>query len=496
LRDLYLEQAQDMLRAVTRRHFFRQAGFGIGAAALTSLLKGSAFAEQLEAATTPPAVDAVNPLASKPPHFAPKAKSIIYLFMAGAPSQVDLLDCKPKLQQYDGQNIPEEMVKGERFAFIKGTPKLLGSPYNFQKWGQSGAEISELLPHLGEIADDIAIVRSLHTTQFNHAPAQIFMNTGFQIFGRPSMGSWMTYGLGSECRDLPGFVVLISGENQPDGGKACWASGFLPTVYQGVEFRSKGDPVLFLTNPEGVSPEARRQSLDAVKDLNEMHLKSVGDPEIVTRIASYEMAYRMQTSVPELMDLSQEPQSIHEMYGTEPGKKSFANNCLLARRLVERGVRFVQLYHRGWDNHGTSAHDDIVTRLPQLCRETDQAAAALVKDLRQRGLLSSTLVVWGGEFGRTPMNEERNRSKFLGRDHHPRAFSMWLAGGGIKPGVTLGRTDELGYNPVEDAVEVHDLHATILYLMGLDHTRLTYKFQGRDFRLTDVSGDVVKKLLA
>jgi hypothetical protein len=485
-----------MLRAVTRRHFFRQAGFGIGAAALTSLLKGSAFAEQLEAATTPPAVDAVNPLAPKPPHFAPKAKSIIYLFMAGAPSQVDLLDYKPKLQQYDGQNIPDEMVKGERFAFIKGTPKLLGSPYNFQKWGQSGAEISELLPHLGEIADDVAVVRSLHTTQFNHAPAQIFMNTGFQIFGRPSMGSWMTYGLGSECRDLPGFVVLISGENQPDGGKACWASGFLPTVYQGVEFRSKGDPVLFLTNPEGVSPEARRQSLDAVKDLNEIHLKSVGDPEIVTRIASYEMAYRMQTSVPELMDLSQEPQSIHEMYGTEPGKKSFANNCLLARRLVERGVRFVQLYHRGWDNHGTSAHDDIVTRLPQLCRETDQAAAALVKDLRQRGLLSSTLVVWGGEFGRTPMNEERNRSKFLGRDHHPRAFSVWLAGGGIKPGVTLGRTDELGYNPVEDAVEVHDLHATILYLMGLDHTRLTYKFQGRDFRLTDVSGNVVKKLLA
>ncbi len=493
MRDLFLDPTQEMLRAVTRRHFFRQAGFGIGAAALTSLLNRSVFADQ---PTTRPAVDAVNPLAPKPSHFAPKAKSIIYLFMAGAPSQVDLLDYKPKLQQYDGQNIPEEMVKGERFAFIKGAPKLLGSPYSFQKWGQCGAEISELLPHLGEIADDIAIVRSLHTTQFNHAPAQIFMNTGFQIIGRPSMGSWMTYGLGSECRDLPGFVVLISGENQPDGGKACWGSGFLPTVYQGVEFRSKGDPVLFLTNPEGVSAEARRQSLDTLRDLNEMHLKSSGDPEIVTRIASYEMAYRMQTSVPELMDLSNEPQSIHTMYGTEPGKKSFANNCLLARRLVERGVRFVQLYHRGWDNHGTSAHDDIVTRLPQLCRETDQAAAALVKDLKQRGMLESTLVVWGGEFGRTPMNEERNRSKFLGRDHHPRAFSVWLAGGGIKPGVTLGRTDELGYNPVEDAIEVHDLHATILGLMGLDHTRLTYKFQGRDFRLTDVSGNVVKKLLA
>jgi Protein of unknown function (DUF1501) len=491
--DPQLGPTQEMLRAVTRRHFFRQAGFGIGAAALTSLLNRHVLAEP---STTPPALDAVNPLAPKPPHFAPKAKSIIYLFMAGAPSQVDLLDYKPKLQQYDGQSIPQEIVKGERFAFIKGTPKLLGSPYNFQKWGQSGAEISELLPHLGEIADDIAIVRSLHTAQFNHAPAQIFMNTGFQIIGRPSVGSWMTYGLGSECRELPGFVVLISGENQPDGGKACWGSGFLPTVYQGVEFRSKGDPVLFLTNPEGITPEARRQSLDVLKDLNEMHLKSAGDPEIVTRIASYEMAYRMQSSVPELMDLAQEPQSIREMYGTEPGKKSFANNCLLARRLVERGVRFVQLYHRGWDNHGTSAHDDIVTRLPQLCHETDQAAAALVKDLKQRGLLSSTLVVWGGEFGRTPMNEERNRSKFLGRDHHPRAFSVWLAGGGIRPGVTLGQTDELGYNPVEDSIEVHDLHATILYLMGLDHTRLTYRFQGRDFRLTDVSGNVVKKLVA
>jgi hypothetical protein len=291
-------------------------------------------------------------------------------------------------------------------------------------------------------------------------------------------------------------VVLLSGENDPDGGKSCWGSGFLPTVYQGVQFRSQGDPVLFLTNPAGVSPEVRRGTLDAIKNLNEMNLKSVGDPEITTRIASYEMAYRMQSSVPDLMDISSEPQSIREMYGTEPGKKSFANNCLLARRLVERGVRFVQLYHRGWDNHGTSSGDDIVNRLSSLCRETDLAAAALVKDLKQRGLLDSTLVVWGGEFGRTPMNEERNRSKFLGRDHHPRAFSMWMAGGGIKPGVTIGQTDELGYNPIEDPVEVHDLHATLLYLMGINHTKLTYRFQGRDFRLTDVSGNVVKKLLA
>ncbi|HXR34562.1 MAG TPA: DUF1501 domain-containing protein, partial [Candidatus Binataceae bacterium] len=391
---------QDVLKSVTRRYFFKQAGFGIGAAALTALLNRSLLGGGLDLAGNITS-DSANPMAARPPMFAPKAKSIIYLFMAGAPSQVDLLDFKPKLQELNGEHIPESMLKGERFAFIRGVPKLLGSPYEFKKWGKSGAEISELLPHLGEVADDIAIVRSVHTTQFNHAPAQIFMNTGFQIIGRPSMGSWLTYGLGSECRDLPGFVVLLSGESDPDGGKACWGSGFLPTVYQGVQFRSQGDPVLFLTNPAGVSPEVRRQSLDAIKDLNEMNLKSVGDPEITTRIASFEMAYRMQSSVPDLMNISKEPKSVQEMYGTEPGKKSFANNCLLARRLVERGVRFVQLYHRGWDNHGTSAHDDIVNRLSSLCHETDQAAAALVKDLKQRGLLDSTLVVWGGEFGRT-----------------------------------------------------------------------------------------------
>ncbi|PYV39739.1 MAG: sulfatase [Acidobacteria bacterium] len=493
MKDNVTHEMQDFLRAVTRRHFFRQAGFGIGAAALTTLINRYTLGSDLPPSF--PTMAMLNPMAPKPGHFAPKAKSIIYLFMAGAPSQVDLLDYKPKLQELDGQHIPESMVKGERFAFIKGVPKLLGSPYQFRKWGRSGAEISELLPHLGEIADDIAIVRSVSTTQFNHAPAQIFMNTGHQIAGRPSLGSWLTYGIGSEAANLPGFVVLLSGENQPDGGTACWGSGFLPTVYQGVQFRSQGDPVLFLTNPEGVSPEVRRRSLDLLKNLNELHLHSVGDPEITTRIASYEMAYRMQTSVPELMDISKEPRSIQEMYGTEPAKSSFANNCLLARRLVERGVRFVQLYHRGWDNHGTTSHDDIVTRLPSLCRETDQAAAALVKDLKQRGMLDNTLVVWGGEFGRTPMNEERNRSKFLGRDHHPRAFSVWLAGGGIKGGVTIGQTDEFGYTVVEDPVDIHDLHATILYSLGLDHTKLTYHFQGRDFRLTDISGNIVKKLL-
>ena len=365
------ELSEEILLAVTRRHFFKQASFGIGAAALTGLLNPSLLA-----------LDAVNPQAAKAPMFPAKAKSVIFLFMAGAPSQVDLLDAKPTLQKYDGQNIPDELVKGERFAFIKGKPKLLGSPFEFKRCGESGAEISELLPHLRRVADDIAIVRSVHTTQFNHAPAQIFMNTGFQIIGRPSMGSWMTYGLGSECKDLPGFVVLLSGDNQPDGGKACWGSGFLPTLYQGVEFRSQGDPVLFLTNPEGVSDNTRRASLDLLKNLNEMHLASNGDPEITTRIASYEMAYRMQSSVPDLVDISKEPAAIHELYGTEPGKKSFGNNCLLARRLVERGVRFVQLYHRGWDNHGTSSRDDIVNRLPSLCQETDRAAAALIQDLK------------------------------------------------------------------------------------------------------------------
>jgi hypothetical protein len=472
----------DPLLERTRRHFFKQAGFGIGTAALAGLLDNQAFA-----------ADAAG--SAKAPMFPAKAKSIIYLFMAGAPSQVDLLDPKPLLQKYDGQNVPDELTKGERFAFIKGKPRLLGSPYEFTRHGDSGAEISELLPHLAKVSGDIAIVRSMHTTQFNHAPAQIFMNTGFQIIGRPSMGSWTTYGLGSECKDLPGFVVLISGENQPDGGKACWGSGFLPTLYQGVEFRSQGEPVLFLNNPEGVSDNARRASLDLLKDLNDMHLAENGDAEIRTRIASYEMAYRMQSSVPDLVDISKEPDSIHELYGTQPGKKSFANNCLLARRLVERGVRFVQLYHRGWDNHGTSSHDDIVNRLPDLCQETDQAAAALLTDLKQRGLLDSTIVVWGGEFGRTPMNEARNNSKFLGRDHHPRAFSMWIAGGGFKPGITFGKTDELGYNIAEDPVDVHDLHATILHQMGMDHTKLTYRFQGRDFRLTDVAGNVVEKLI-
>jgi uncharacterized protein DUF1501 len=477
------------LKSITRRQFFRNCGTGMGVIALASLMNENLFADA-------PATQPSGPLSPRPSMFPARAKRVIYLHMAGAPSQLDLFDNKPRLLDLTGRPIPKELVKNERFAFIRGEPKVLASPYKFARHGKCGAELSELLPHLAEIVDDIAIVKSMKTDHFNHAPAQLFVHTGSQLTGRPSMGSWVTYGLGSQNRDLPGFVVLTSGGVGPDGGTSLWSSGFLPTVYQGTQFRSQGDPVLFVSNPKGIDDSVRRQSLDAIRDLNQMHLGQVADPEIGTRIEQYELAYRMQSSVPELMDIAKEPKEIHEMYGTEPGKTSFANNCLLARRLIERGVRFVQLYHWGWDSHGTGSGDDLVTALPKRCQECDKPAAALVKDLKQRGLLDDTLVIWGGEFGRTPMNEARNGSKFLGRDHHPHAFTIWMSGGGIRGGITYGETDELGYNIAKDPVHVHDLQATILHCLGIDHTKLTYKFQGRPFRLTDVSGEVVKGILA
>jgi hypothetical protein len=465
------------LHAATRRHFFRECGVGLGKIALASLLAEGVRTQ---------AVAGI-----RQPHFPAKAKRVIYLFMAGAPSQLDLFDNKPSLAKHDGKPVPAEVVKDQRYAFIQPNATLMASRFKFKQYGQSGAELSEMLPHLTKVVDDLAIVKSVHTDQFNHAPAQIFMNTGSSLPGRPCIGSWVTYGLGSLSNDLPGFVVLSSAGGL-SGGAANWSSGFLPTTYQGVPFRSKGDPILNVSSPPGVDPKLQRDSLDLIAGLNRRHLAEVGDPEITTRIDAYEMAYRMQTSAPEFMDLRQESKETLALYGVEPGKPSFAMNCLLARRLAERGVRFINLYHEGWDHHS-----DVAGGLKSACGQTDQGAAALVADLKRRGLLDDTLVVWGGEFGRTPMVESNiNLGRSLGRDHHPQAFTMWFAGGGIKPGQTMGRTDELGFHVVEDAVHVHDIQATLLHLLGLDHTRLTFRHQGRDFRLTDVSGSVIRQLLA
>jgi hypothetical protein len=464
---------------VTRRWFLKECRVGLGAIALGHLLGRAGRAAA--------ANQALNPLAPKQPHYEPKAKRVIFLFMAGAPSHLELFDYKPQLAKFDGKPPPPDLVKGYRAAFINPSSKLLGPKFKFAKQGHSGAELSELLPHLATVADDIAIVRSLVTDAFNHAPGQIMMNTGSPLFGRPSIGAWATYGLGSESQDLPGFIVFSSGSKGPSGGNSNWGSGFLPTVYQGVQFRSGGEPVLYLSNPRGVDSETQRDSLETIRQLNQMRLDEVGDPEIATRIHSFEMAFRMQSSAPDLMDISREPKHILKMYGAEPGKSSFANNCLLARRLLERGVRFVELFHEAWDQHG-----NLVADLKKNCKNTDQACAALIKDLKQRGMLEDTLVIWGGEFGRTPMVQGGSD----GRDHHPNAFTMWLAGGGIKPGITYGESDELGFNAAKDRVHVHDLHATILHLLGFDHTRLTYRFQGRDFRLTDVHGQIVTPLLA
>ena len=424
-----------------------------------------------------------------PMHLAPKAKRVIFLCMAGGPSHLETLDYKPKLAEMHGQPMPESFTKGQPIAQLQGNKKLtcFAPQHPFERFGESGQQICSKFPHIGSIADDICIIRSMKTEQINHDPAHTFMNTGSSVSGRPSMGSWVLYGLGSDGQDLPGFVVLTSsggGQDQPIAARQ-WHSGFLPSRFQGVQFQSKGDPVLYVGRPDGVSERDQRQVLDAVNKLNQVHNDQVDDPEIATRISQYEMAFKMQASVPGLMDISDEPQSVLDMYGTKGGDGSFASNCLLARRLAERGVRFIQLYHRGWDHHG-----GIKNGINTTSRLVDQGSAALVRDLKQRGMLEDTLVVWSGEFGRTPM------AQGSGRDHHIKGFSMWMAGGGIKGGTSYGNTDELGYNAVENVVHVHDFHATMLHLLGIEHKRMTYRFQGRDFRLTDVHGNVVKAILS
>ncbi len=468
----------------TRRQFFHDCGIGVGKIALASLLAERGLTRSATAAPT-------TPFTPKPTHYAPKAKRVIYLSMIGAPSQLELFDNKPKLRELDGKPIPPSVIAGQRYAFIQPDAAVLGPRFKFQKHGQSGQELSEVLPHLGKVADEIAVVRSLHTDQFNHSPAQLFFNTGSPIPGRPAMGSWLSYGIGSEANDLPSFVVLKGGGNV-SGGAAMWSSGFLPSSHQGVPFRSQGDPILHVSNPAGFDNRAQRDSLDLIGDLNRENLAAVGDPEILSRINAYEMAYRMQSRAPELMDFKQESQATLDMYGAKPGSGNFRTNCLLARRLIERGVRFVQVYEPGWDHHSK-----VENGVKAKARAIDQASAALLNDLKQRGLLEDTLIVWGGEFGRTPMVEASgalNRSQ--GRDHHPQAFTMWFAGGGIKPGISLGATDELGFHVVDDQVHVHDVQATILHLLGLDHERLTFTHQGRPYRLTDIHGHLVEKLLA
>jgi hypothetical protein len=461
-----------LLQLRTRRQLFQDCGVGVGKLALASLLGGSAFA--------------------KKPDFPPRIDHVIYLFMAGGPSQLELFDYKPVLQKLDAQPTPDSYLKGKRFAFMdtfsKEKPKLLGTRRQFKQCGKSGLWVSDLLPHIGEVADDIAMLHGVSTENFNHGPAKLFTNTGSVRPGRPSMGSWITYGIGSDSKDLPGFVVLQSGPRGPRGGAALWSSGFLPTSYQGVPFRSTGDPILDLSNPRGVDSNEQRQTLDTIADLNRMQFGTSGDPEISTRIDAYEMAYQMQTSGPELIDFSKENKATLEAYGVEPGKGSYAGNCLLARRLVERGVRFVQLYHTDWDHH-----QDLTKPLDEVTREVDRPTAALIRDLKQRGLLDRTLVIWGGEFGRTPMGEVREKGK-IGRNHHIDAYSLFMAGGGVKAGHVVGATDELGFTATEK-IEVFDVQATILHLLGLDHTKLTYRFQGRDFRLTDVGGQVIRSLV-
>ncbi len=486
------EQEIELLRGVTRRQFVRQSAQGLGALWM-------AAHSGLSSTAGPVMRDSRCPLQQRPPHYAPKASRIIYMHMAGAPSQLELFDYKPELQKLDGQVCPSEFLEGKRFAFITGVPKLLGPAWPFHREKQTGLWISSLLPKFEKHLDKVCLIHTMQTDQFNHAPAQLLVHTGSQNLGAASFGSWVTYGLGTVNENLPGFIVLLSGGTNPDGGKSLWGSGFLPSVYQGVQCRSEGDPVLFLKNPPGVTRELRGEMVDRIRKINQRAYEDLGDPETLTRIAQYEMAYRMQASATDAFDISQEPPDIHALYGTQPGRESFANNCLLARRMVERGVRFIQLFDWGWDTHGTGDDNSVGKGLKRKCDQIDQPVSALLTDLHQRGLLEDTLVVWGGEFGRTPMQENRAGMEmaFKGRDHHPSAFTIWVAGGGIRGGCSYGETDPIGYNPVGEGVPVRDLHATLLHLMGMDHKRLIYPFQGLDQKITGVKPvRVLDKILA
>ena len=480
------------LQQISRRHFLMESAASLGAVAFAGMMGGCGSGQPKEVRKV---VDAMAPRA---PHFPAKAKRVIYLHMAGAPSQLELFDYKPELQKLNNKFCPPSLLEGKRFAFIRGVPRMLGPQADFSQRGQSGAYISDHLPHFAQLADEVSFLKAVYTDQFNHAPAQLFVHTGGPRLGRPSMGSWITYGLGTENSNLPGFVVLTSGGKTPDAGKSVWGSGFLPSVYQGVQCRSEGEPVLYLSDPEGVSRDLKRKTIDAINAVNQEHYNDLNDPETLTRMAQYEMAYRMQMSVPEVMNINNEPEYIHQLYGTTPGKASFANNCLLARKLVEQGVRFVQLFDWGWDSHGIVESDALEIGFRNKCREVDRPMSALLLDLKQRGLLDETLVVWGGEFGRTPMQENREgkTNPYLGRDHHVEAFTLWMAGGGIKKGMSWGETDEIGYYPVSGKVSLHDVQATILNQLGLDHEKHTFQFQGRPFRLTDVAGKVIQEIVA
>jgi hypothetical protein len=479
----------------TRRHFLSKCGLGLGAMWFAGA-SGRSFG-----ASATLQKDPANPLAPASPHFAPRAKRVIYLHMAGAPSQHELFDYKPELLKLNGKECPKEFLEGKQFAFIQGTPRMLGPQFDFKQHGESGAWVSDRLPHFTSVVDDVCFIKSMYTDQFNHGPAQLLVHTGSQNPGSPSIGSWATYGLGSENQNLPGFIVLTSGGKNPDAGKSVWGAGYLPSVYQGVQCRSQGEPVLYLDDPAGITRPLRRRSLDALEKLNRRIAEETGDLETVTRISQYEMAFRMQMHATDAFDMKQEPESVHQMYGTQPGQESFANNCLLARRLAERGVRYIQLFHWGWDSHGAAASEALNKGFGDRCKEVDQPMTALLKDLKQRGMLEDTLVIWGGEFGRTPMLENRggNDNPFVGRDHNPGGFTIWMAGGGVKPGLSFGETDPIGYEAMIDKVSVHDLHATILQLMGFDHEMLSYPSQGVNQRLSNITKTgtkVVKGILA